>query len=150
MKRTGYLFETIYSFDNLYKAFKKAFKGSGRTPDSCRFHFNLENELLKLKNELESGIYQPEKYRFFKIFDPKERIISVAPFRDRVVHHAVVRVLEPIFEKTFIYDSYATRKFKGTHRAVKRAQNFLNKNFFYLKTDIKKYFNSIDHGRLFF
>lgn len=148
MKCTGYLFEGICSFENLHQAFKKAFKGSGRTQEACRFHFYLEKELLQLKEELEAGTYRPAKYRYFRIFDPKERTISVAPFRDRVVHHAVVGILEPIFDRTFIYDSYATRKGKGTHRAVKRAQSFLKKNFWFFKSDIAKYFNSIDHDVL--
>ena len=133
MKRRGLLFENLYSFENLYEAFKKAFRGSGRTEGACRFHFHLESELLKLKEELKTNTYFPAKYRYFKTFDPKERTISVAPFRDRVVHHAVVRVLEPIFEPTFIFDSYATRKEKGTHRAVKRAQKYLKMGFYYLK-----------------
>ena len=76
MKRKGYLFEKLCSFDNLHKSFKKAFKGSGKTKDACRFHFYLENELWKLKNELETDTYRPAKYRLFKIFDPKERTIS--------------------------------------------------------------------------
>jgi len=148
MKRKGYLFEKLYSFENLYAAFKKAFKGSGRTEEACRFHFHLESELLKLKEELKSDTYRPARYRYFKTFDPKERTISVAPFRDRVVHHAVVRVLEPIFESTFIFDSYATRKEKGAHRAVKRAQKYLKRGFYYFKADVLKYFDSVDHDIL--
>lgn len=122
--------------------------GSGKTPESCEFHFHLEKELLQLKHELESGTYQPRPYRYFKVYDPKERTISVAVFRDRVVHHALVRVIEPIFEKSFIYDSYATRKEKGTHKAIRRAQEFLKKNPFFLKTDVSKYFDSIRHDIL--
>lgn len=148
MKRVGYLFEQVCSFDNLYRAFRKALRGSGKTEEACRFHFHLENELLALKHEIESGIYQAAPYRYFRIFDPKERTISVAPFRDRVVHHAVVLVLEPVFDPAFIFDSYATRKGKGTHRAVKRAQSFLKSSRYYLKLDVSKYFDSIDHAVL--
>ena len=148
MKRTGYLFETLYSFENLHEAFKKAFRGSGRTEEACRFHFHLETELLQLREELQSNTYRPARYRYFKTFDPKERTISVAPFRDRVVHHGVVRVLEPVFEPTFIFDSYATRKGKGTHRAVKRAQKYMGSGFHYYKADIRKYFDSVDHNVL--
>ena len=148
MKRKGYLFETLYSFENLHEAFKKAFRGSGRTEEACRFHFQFETELLKLREELRSNTYQPARYRYFKTFDPKERTISVAPFRDRVVHHGVVRVLEPVFEPTFIFDSYATRKGKGTHRAVKRAQKYMRSGFHYYKADIRKYFDSVDHNVL--
>lgn len=101
-----------------------------------------------LKEELETGSYHPARYRYFKIFDPKERTISVAPFRDRVVHHALVQTLEPVIDRTFICDSYATRKGKGTHRAIKRAQRFLKSNYYYLKTNVAKYFDSIDHNIL--
>ena len=73
---------------------------------------------------------------------------SVAPFRDRVVHHAVVNVLEPIFEPVFIYDSYATRKGKGTHKAIRRAQAFLKRGHYYYKTDVAKFFDSVDHDTL--
>jgi len=148
MKREGNLFKNLCSFENLCEAFRKAFKGSGRTEEACRFHFHVEKELLNLKRELESGTYHPARYRYFKTFDPKERTISVAPFRDRVVHHAVVRVIEPVFEPTFIFDSYATRKGKGTHKAVKRAQAFLKKGFYYYKADVLKYFDSVDHDIL--
>ncbi len=145
MKRVGCLFDRMYSFENLLTAFRKAYRGTGRTNEACQFNFNLEKELLQLKRELESKTYVPATYRYFTIFDPKERTISVAPFRDRVVHHAVVSALEPIFENCFIHDSYATRKGKGTHRAIKRAQQFLKKNRYYLKMDISKYFYSVDH-----
>ena len=90
----------------------------------------------------------PGRYRYFRIYEPKERTISVADFRDRVVHHAVVSVLEPIYEKRFIYDSYATRKNKGTHRAVRRAQKFMKSGRYFLKFDIDKYFDNIDHDTL--
>ena len=145
MKRVGHLFEKICRFENLYLAFKKAFLGSGLNSEASRFSFHLERELLQLKRELESGVYQPGRYRYFTIHDPKERTISVAPFRDRVVHHALVGVLEPVIEPRFIFDTYANRKGKGTHRAVRRAQYFLRKHPHYLKTDIAKYFESIDH-----
>ncbi len=148
MKRIGYLFDKVYTFENLLKAFTKAYRGSGKGRDACQFNFHLEKELLQLSKELKDRTYFPSKYRYFKIFDPKERVISVAPFRDRVVHHAVVSALEPVFESCFIYDSYATRKGKGTHRAVKRAQIFLKHNKYYLKTDISKYFYSVNHDIL--
>lgn len=148
MKRAGNLFHRITDFQNLYLAFKKAFKGTNRTEDSLSFYFNLEKELFVLKKELEAKTYQPGAYRHFKVFDPKERTISVAPFRDRVVHHAIVNVLELIYEKRFIFDSYATRKEKGTHKAILRAQTYLRKNRWFLKADIEKYFENIDHNIL--
>jgi RNA-directed DNA polymerase len=143
MRRIGYLFEDVVSFENLLSAFNKAAKGT-RSKERDKFFFNMENELIILQSELINGKYKPDKYYEFKIYDPKERTISVAPFKDRVVHHAVVNILEPIFEKTFIYDSYATRKNKGTHKAILRAQKFIKSNKWFLKTDIKKYFASIN------
>ncbi len=112
------------------------------------FHFHMEEELLKLQRELRKKSYKPGQYRHFKIYDPKERTISVAPFRDRVVHHSIINIIEPIYEKTFIYDSYATRKDKGTHKAILRTQAFLRNNKWFLKADIKKYFESVDHALL--
>jgi len=145
LKRVGHLFPDVCAFENLYQAFKKAYQGSGGTFEACRFRFYLEGELLKLKRELESETYQPGQYRYFTIHDPKERTISVAPFRDRVVHHALVGVLEPVIDRRFIYDTYANRKAKGTRRAVRRAQDFSRHYRYYLKTDVAKYFDSIDH-----
>jgi RNA-directed DNA polymerase len=148
MKRIGYLFEKMCDFHHLFNAYQKALKGSGNTGQGLAFHFHAEKEILTLQRELLTGQYHPRPYTTFKICDPKERIISVAPFRDRVVHHAVVGVLEDLYEKCFIFDSYATRKNKGTHKAIDRAQIFLRNNRFYLKSDIAKYFYSIDHNIL--
>ncbi len=148
MRRVGHLFERVCAFDNLLGAFERAFRGSGRTREACRFHFRLEPELLALQRELWEGIYEPAPYRYFRILDPKERTISVAPFRDRVVHHALVGVLEPVFERRFLFDSYATRKGKGTHRAVRRAQQCLRRNAWFVKMDVARFFDSVDHGVL--
>ena len=148
MIRYNNLFEKVFAFENLYYAFKKSLKGSGNTLDSSKFNYNYEKELLKLKSEIQSGIYKPQKYRYFIITDPKERTISVADFRDRVVHHAIINIIEPIFEKSFIFHSYATRKNKGTHRAINTAQKYLKNNYYYFKTDVSKYFDSIDHNIL--
>jgi len=148
MKRIGFLFEQVSAFSNLLFASQKALKASGGSPEGQAFLYNLENELLNLKREMQNGSYKPGPYRYFNISDPKDRIISVAPFRDRVVHHALVNVLEPIYAKVFIFDSYATRKNKGTHKAIFRAQQFLRKNKWFLKTDVQKYFDSIDRSVL--
>lgn len=148
MKRVGHLFESVASFENLYIAAKLARRGCGDTPAACRFWFYLEPELLRLQEELRDGTYQPQPYRYFTICDPKVRRIAVAPFRDRVAHHAIVRVLTPIYEPRFIFDSYATRPGKGHHAAILRAQEFVRQWRCYLKTDIAKYFDSVDHGVL--
>ncbi|MEO5358732.1 MAG: reverse transcriptase domain-containing protein [Nitrospirae bacterium YQR-1] len=148
MKRTGNLFNPITDFRNLYIAFKKAFKGTNRTEECLAFHFNMEKELLQLQKELKEKSYKPGEYKNFKIYEPKERIISVALFRDRVVHHAIVNIMEPVYEKVFIYNSYATRKNKGTHKAILKAQIFIRTNKWFLKADIRKYFESVNHDIL--
>ena len=139
------LFEELISWHNLHSAYKLAIRGKKHKEKNQRFMFNLENELLRLKCELAQNRYIPSAYRYFKIFIPKERIISVAAFRDRIVHHALVRVIEPVYEQLFIEDSYATRKNKGLHKAVYRAQEYSQVNQWYLKLDIRKYFDSIRH-----
>ncbi len=150
MKRVNNIFDKLISFGNLYFAFKKAMKGSSKKYSSSYFHFNYEKEIIKLRDELKNGTYKPERYRYFMIYEPKEREISVAGFRDRVVHHALINVLEPVFDKRFIFHSYATRKNKGTQKAIKQAQNYLKNKYFYLKSDIKKYFQNIDHSILIY
>ncbi len=144
MKRYGQLFDDFASFANLLSAYNKARKGAAGKSSTQQFSFQLEYALLELQQELISGSYQPDAYRYFKIYDPKERTISVASFKDRVVHHALINMLEPVYERCFIYDSYATRKGKGTHLAINRAQTFLKRYPWFLKTDIDKYFDSIN------
>lgn len=148
MKRHKGLFETLCTFEHLLAAFRRALRGSGHSREALRFYVEYEPRLLALQADLMSGQYQPQPYRYFHIRDPKERVISVAPFVDRVVHHAVVGLLEPIYERRFIYDSYATRKGKGSHAAILRAQQFLRRYNWFFKTDIEQYFASINHERL--
>lgn len=143
------LWDKICSFQNLLLAAQKAQKGKRFQDNVGRFNFNLEAELLLLQNELQNQAYQPGLYRSFYIYEPKKRMISAAPYRDRVVHHALCNIIEPIFDKMFIYDSYANRKEKGTHKAVNRFTEFCRKNKYVLKSDIKKYFPSIDHQILY-
>lgn len=144
-KRVGFLYDKITSWQNLYLAYRKACRHKKRKAETAEWMFNCEKYLLELQDELVEHRYLPQPYRYFSIKEPKERVISVAAFRDRVVHHALVNVLEPIFESVFIKDSYATRKEKGLHRAVKAAQDYMQRNDWYLKLDISKYFDSIDH-----
>jgi len=147
-RRYDQLFEQIYAFSNLVGAAKKAQKGKKDRPAVVRFHFKLESEVFQLQDELRSQTYRPGKYRSFKIHDPKERMISAAPYRDRVVHHALCNVIEPLFERSFIYDSYANRKGKGTHKAIERFQHYARRSPYVLKCDIRKFFPSIDHAVL--
>lgn len=148
LKRVGNLFEQVVSFENLLTAARLAMQGCGNTPAVCRFAYRLEPEILRLQEELESGTYRPGRYRYFQVFDPKQRLIAVAPFRDRVVHHAVVRILTPVYERCFIFDSYATRPGKGTHAAIRRARGFVRAYPWYLKADVEKYFDNVDHDIL--
>lgn len=135
-------------WDNLLMAVKRAAKGKKYNKAAADFYFNLGGELLQLQRELTSKTYHPGPYTTFYVHDPKKRLISAAPFRDRVVHHALCNVLEPIFEKTFIHDSYANRVGKGTHRAIERYQHYARKYKYVLKCDIKKFFPSLDHDLL--
>ena len=148
MKTVKNIFHKITAFDNLILAAKKSQKGKRFNNNVTAFHFNLEEEILQLQKELLSKRYKPGAYRTFYIYDPKERMISAAPYRDRVIHHALCNIIEPIFEKTFIYDSYANRKGKGTHKAIERYQKYAKKYPFVLKCDIKKFFPSLDQAIL--
>jgi retron-type reverse transcriptase len=145
VKRHKHLFDDVTSFENLLRAAEKAQKGKRFTPATALFNLNLENELLRLQEELQTQTYRPGRYKEFYINDPKPRMISAAPYRDRVVHHALCNVIEPIFERTFICDSYACRKGKGTHAGVDRLTRFMQSHKYALKCDIRKYFPSIDH-----
>ncbi len=142
------LYSEIVSFQNLLLASKFAQRGKRFKDSTAKFNFQLEKELWRLQAELAEKRYEPGKLRNFTIYEPKQRVISAAPYRDRVVHHAINNILEPIFEPVFIYDSYATRKGKGTHAAIDRFQKFARTNKYVLKCDIKRYFPSIDHDVL--
>ncbi len=144
-KTYNHLYKQITSFENLYQAAKKAEKGKRFQRNVAHFNLSLEDQLFRLQKELQAQTYVPGEYTTFYVFDPKKRMISAAPYRDRVVHHALCNVIEPIFERSFIYDSYANRKSKGTHKAIERYQHFAKKFPYVLKCDIKKYFPSIDH-----
>ena len=135
----------IYDFDNLLLAYRKASKGKRGHADVAEFEYRLEDHLLQLQRELIDQSYQPGGYHSFYIHDPKKRLISAAPFRDRVVHHALCNIIEPVFERSFIFDSYANRIGKGTHKAIDRAQQFARRFNYVLTCDVKQFFPSIDH-----
>jgi hypothetical protein len=145
MKRVGELWDRVVSFQALHAAYLRARKGKRFTPEALAFEANREGNLARLAEELESGTYRPGPYRTFTIRDPKPRLISAAPFRDRVVHHALVAAIAPVFEPAFIFDSYANRRGKGTHAALRRYQAWCRTYPFALRCDIEKFFPSIDH-----
>ena len=145
MKTHKNLWPAVTSFQNLLLAARRAQRGKRFRRSTAEFNFNLESELLLLRRELLDRTYEPGPYRTFYIHEPKKRLISAAPYRDRVVHHAVCNVIEPLFERGFIDDSYACRVGKGTHAAVDRFQGYLRRLSFVLKCDVRKFFPSIDH-----
>ncbi len=157
MKTYKNLYEDVCSFENLYGAYLKARKCKRYKEYVLDFSWDVEGEIMKLQDDLMNKAYKHGEYYQFTLYDAKKREIKAAPFRDRVVHHALCTVLEPIFDRGFIYDSYACRKGKGTHKAIKRLDKFIQSaeecwgegNVYCLKCDISKYFDSIDHQVLF-
>ena len=148
MKRVGKLFEEICCIQNLHEAYYKASKNKRLTAGYIHFRKNAEKNLAFLRQLLLDGKYKHGKYRHFTITDPKQRLISAATFSDRVIHHAIMNVLEPVFERQFIFHTYACRKGKGTHAAARYAFKCAKSSAYFLKLDVKKYFDSIDHAVL--
>ena len=142
------LYPEVCSWQNLLLAYRRCRRRKRYAPDAAEFDYDWESRLLQLQSDLASESWFPGPYRHFHISDPKPRMISAASFSDRVVHHAVVNVLEPIFEPRFVFDSYACRRGKGTHRAIDRAQYYLRRHSWTLKTDIVKFFPNVDHELL--
>lgn len=149
MARRAYdLFSQVHDFANLIQAEKTAARGKRGRPDVATFEYHLEENLLTLRDELRAKTYHPGPYRRYTIREPKERVISAAPYRDRVVHHALCRVIEPYFERRFIGDSYASRVGKGTHKALDRCTQFARRYPYVLRCDIVQFFPAIDHAIL--
>lgn len=145
MKRHDNLWPQVIAFDNLLRASRLAQKGKRFRPNVLAFNHRLEQELQQLQTELKTFTYQPGGYRTFRIRDPKPRMISAAPYRDRVVHHALCNVIVPLLDCTLIHDTYANRLGYGTHRALHRFTGWARQYRYCLQCDISKYFPSIDH-----
>ena len=145
MKRYGNLYPQIVEFENIYLAARKAKKGKRFRDNVLEFNYNLETQLLRIQQELIDKTYEPGNYRTFHLRDIKTRLISAAPYRDRVVHHALCNIIVPIFERTFISDTYANREGYGTHKALKKFTHWARSTPYILQCDIRKYFPSIDH-----
>ncbi|KKM81131.1 hypothetical protein LCGC14_1332820, partial [marine sediment metagenome] len=165
MKTYKKLYKKLYSTGNLNLAFRKARRGKSKKDYVISFEEDLEKSIALLQRDLRLKRYTPTMLKKFIIRDPKTRTIHASTFRDRIVHHAVVNILQPVYEKRFIYDSFAGRKNKGTHKAVKRFEYFLRKvssngrkisrpfnnnsiRGFILKADIKHYFDEVNHNTL--
>jgi retron-type reverse transcriptase len=138
----------VHSFENLYPAYLKARKGKRGKSYVAKFERTFEEQLLQLQEELRSKTYAPGDYQNFYIHEPKRRLISAAPFRDRVVHHALYQTIESIWEKRFIDTSFANRIGKGTHRAVNQTTKYARRYRWFLQCDVKQFFPSIDHAIL--
>jgi retron-type reverse transcriptase len=142
------LFDRIANFQALHKAARRAVRGKRRKPGAASFLANLEGEVLALERQLRDGAYRPGRYVAFEVDGPKKRIVSAAPFRDRVVHHALCAVVEPIFEASFIDHSFANRIGRGTHRAIEAYEHYRDRHAHVLRCDIYRYFPAIDHAIL--
>jgi retron-type reverse transcriptase len=138
------IYPQIWAYKNLYESWRRAARGKRKAPEVAGFEYYLTDNLLQLEAELKMQTYRPGPYRHFYITYPKPRRISAAPFRDRVVHHALVRQIEPIFEVRFSRDSYACRVGKGTHAALARCQQFARRYRYVLQCDIVQFFPAVD------
>lgn len=142
------LYPQVCSLENVMQAARQAMKGKLSGDAAARFQVQWETHAVNLHKELRAQTWRPGEYTYFEIREPKLRTVAAAPFRDRVVHHALVQVLEPIFEKKFIEDSYACRKGKGTHAGVRRCAQFTQRYPVVLKCDVRQYFPHIDQDIL--
>lgn len=153
-KTYGRLWMQITSFENLYLAFMDARKKKTEKPEVMRFQTRLEENLITMQNELLWKTWEPKPWRIFEVYEPKKRTVHAPAFCDRVIHHALVRVINPLFDRKMIDQSFACRMNRGTHRAVALAQRYAQEvqcrdgGFYFLKCDVHHYFPSIDHDVL--
>ena len=151
MKRYSNLFDKVCSLDNLYLACQKAKSGKAKTYGVTLFEKDLDNNIRQIQTELITGTYKTSDYSIFTITDPKVRLVYRLPFRDRVVHHAIMNILEPVWVSVFVSHSYACIKGKGIHgvlKAIKRDLKDVENTQYCLKMDIKKFYPTIDHDIL--
>lgn len=146
MKRVGNLFDGVLDLDNLRHAFWKAGRGKRGNPDVLAYSRNLDDELARLRDGLADGTYPVGNYHRFTVYEPKERLICEAPFRDRVLHHALMNVCEPHFERWLVSDTFACRVGKGQKAALERGAQLAARHGWYLKCDVRKYFDSVPHA----
>ncbi len=146
------MFEKIISLKNLFDAWTEFRRDKKRKKDVAEFELGLEDNIFKLHEDLVGGRYKHGGYFPFYIHDPKKRHVHKASVRDRLLHHAVIRVIEPMWDDKFIFDSWSSREYKGTHRAVKRLHKLglkisgnNSRTLWMLKLDIRKFFYSVDH-----
>ena len=142
------LWAGVTAWENLVEAYRKAARGKRGRLAAAAFEHRMADRLLDIESSLRHRTYRPGGYRHFIIHEPKRRKISAAPFRDRVVHHALCNVIEPIFEDRFHPHSYANRRGKGTHRAVDHLQVLARRHRYVLRADVRQHFASLDHAIL--
>lgn len=152
MKTVKNIMTKICTFKNAMAAYMKARKCKRYRPDVRNFEKDREANLIRAVEDLENGTYTPGLYQVFKVFEPKERVIMALPFYDRVIQHMIVKFIEPIFEKRFIFHSFACRKDKGVHEASAILTKWLykleileGKKIWAIKADIRHYFQSVNH-----
>ena len=148
MKRVGYLWHEVLERSNLLRAYHQAARGKRHKQEVQRFSADLDANLDRLRAELESGSYETGHCNVFKVYDPKERTIHAARFEERVFHHALMNLCEPVLERQAVFHSYACREGKGRLKAIAVAQQAARRQAWHLKLDIRKYFESIPHGKL--
>lgn len=145
MKRAGNLWPQVIDFGNLLLAARRAQACKRFRPSVLDFNFGLEKNLLQLQRELEQGAYRPGEFRLFEILEPKRRIICAAPYRDRVVHHALCNVIAPVLDRSFSTSCFANRRGMGSHMALRKAAALARRRKYVLRADVEKYFPSMDH-----
>ena len=148
MKRLNFLFDGITDRGNIRLAFLKTLRGNRSSLSAINYCQDIDRNLESLRKNLLSPDFRWGGYRSFLITDPKLRTVSTAPFEQRVMHHAIMNVIEPVMERSLIYHSYACRRGKGTHAAVRYAFARCRANPYFLKLDVRRYFDSVDHGVL--
>ncbi|MEA4918129.1 reverse transcriptase/maturase family protein [Proteiniphilum sp.] len=151
MKRIGYLYDKICSLDNLILAYQKARKGKAKQYGVKLFEKDVNGNLIQIQQELLNLTYRTPEYKTYTVYDPKEREISCLPFSDRVVHHAIMNILEPIWTSIFIRNTYSCIKGRGIHgvlRHLKRDLKDVENTRYCLKIDTRKFYPSIDHDIL--
>lgn len=145
MKRVSHLIPLISEPENLRLAFWKARKGKEASREVQAYRANLDDNLNCLRKQIMTGLVEVGQYRYFKVYDPKEREICASAFGERVLHHALMNICHEYFERVQIFDSYASRPGKGTYAAIERAQQFSRRHSWFLKLDVRKFFASIHH-----
>ena len=148
MKRAGFLYQRISEYDNLLVAFHDAARGKRHRPDVEQFRASLQENIRRLREEFLTERLELGDYHYFTIHDPKERRICAASFRERVIHHAVINIVGEYLERPFIHHTFACRRGKGQHRAAVLAGRFASRFPFFLKMDVRKYFDSIRHDQV--